>query len=550
MGMITDRNIYVDTYAPQEGNCYRFHQKTMNRFKILRVIFAVGFFAAILFFFLDFAEIMPLGWHRLAHFQITPAILGGMLGVLGFWLAVTLFAGRIYCSAVCPLGILQDGFSRLGRMALGKKRGAFRFRPARRWLRIGMLAIFIVGLIGMPVLVSLLDPYSVFGRMAASLARPVYVMGNNMLAAWGEGYYVAVHVGTAAVAVSAGMLTLIGGMAFFFGRRYCNTLCPVGTLLGFFAKFSPMKIRLKSTCVSCGLCEKACKGECIDSKYQRVDASRCVACFNCLGTCKREAIGFGLPVIQNITVKTDEENAGEKTRRGFLKFSLLSCFFPALTGCFPASRGTASASPPDPSLPTGVGMVEYELTASVIPPGAGDLIRFRKKCTACHLCVAKCPAGIITPSVGELGKNGFLQPIVRFDHGFCNYDCTICTKVCPSHALKPLEREEKHRTQIGKVVFLKENCVVKTQGTNCGACGEHCPTRAIRMVPFGEPEKNLTIPEMDTELCVGCGACEYICPVRPFRAVYVDGLETHGTAKPAYDPEAKQEAVELEDFGF
>jgi ferredoxin len=149
-----------------------------------------------------------------------------------------------------------------------------------------------------------------------------------------------------------------------------------------------------------------------------------------------------------------------------------------------------------------------------------------------------------------LGLAGFLQPVVKFNHGFCGYDCTICAEVCPSHALDEFMMKKKHVVQIGEVVFLQENCVVETQGTNCGACGEHCPTGAITMVPFGDPAGLLAIPKIDKTLCIGCGACEYICPVSPYKAIYVKGLATQGTAKLAYDPNEKQQEVKLDDFGF
>lgn len=70
--------------------------------------------------------------------------------------------------------------------------------------------------------------------------------------------------------------------------------------------------------------------------------------------------------------------------------------------------------------------------------------------------------------------------------------------------------------------------MVKTKGTSCGACNEHCPTQAVKMVPW---EKNLTIPEVDPELCVGCGGCEFICRVRPDKAIVVEGLAIHERAK-------------------
>jgi ferredoxin len=216
-----------------------------------------------------------------------------------------------------------------------------------------------------------------------------------------------------------------------------------------------------------------------------------------------------------------------------------------------SAKTLQSATSPDPSLPSGTSRIGYKKTTAILPPGAGERTRFHKKCTACHLCVSKCPANVLTPSITELGLAGFLQPVAGFEHGFCNYDCVICTELCPSRALVKIEDiEEKHRLRIGLAHFLKENCVVETAGTNCGACAEHCPTGAIQMVPFGDPKKSLTIPEVDSELCIGCGGCEYICPIRPYRAIYVDGLNKHEVAKAAYDPNAKQQEVKLESFGF
>ncbi|MCL2120330.1 MAG: 4Fe-4S dicluster domain-containing protein, partial [Planctomycetaceae bacterium] len=199
----------------------------------------------------------------------------------------------------------------------------------------------------------------------------------------------------------------------------------------------------------------------------------------------------------------------------------------------------------------GEGHAPYEKTLPVIPPGARSIKRYKSKCTGCHLCVSKCPAGIITPSTFELGLSGFMQPVLDFNTRYCDYDCTVCTTVCPTHALQALTQEEKHVTSIAKAVFMRENCVVHTLGENCASCDEHCPTKAIKMVPYGDPALHLVIPSVDRELCLGCGACEYACPIRPYRGIYVDGLAVHEEAKPAYDPNAKQEDVSGEiDFPF
>lgn len=541
----------------------------MNAFKGLRVLLALAFFVSLLAFFLDFSGTFSTAWHRLAHLQITPAILDVGVGILILWFVVTLILGRVYCSMICPLGIMQDGVSRISgtmvRLFRRGKKGQYRFRTEMKKTRWSLLAVFIVSLFVLPFGVTLLDPYSNFGRIVASLVRPVYLAGNNFLAAMsgetGDAMfrYRAIHVDNHAVFVALAVLVLLTVLSALFGRRYCNTICPVGTLLGGVSKFSLFKVRLKHDCVSCGLCERVCKGECIDSKSKTVDSSRCVACFNCLGACRHNSITYSLslqktgesetvaPQTQlNAVVTPNVVSVGE--RRSFLRWSIFSLFLPSVAGSLGASRSTSP--PPDPSLPTGVSRVGYEMTVPILPPGAVSREHFQRRCTGCHLCVSKCPAHIIRPSVTELGLAGFLQPVVKFDYGFCNFNCTICTEICPSHALIPITEKVKHRLQVGTVVFLQENCVVHTQHTNCGACAEHCPTRAVTMVPFGAPEEHLTIPVVDPELCVGCGACEYICPVRPYRAIYVQGAAEHGEAKINYDPDAKQETIELDDFGF
>jgi formate hydrogenlyase subunit 6/NADH:ubiquinone oxidoreductase subunit I len=137
-----------------------------------------------------------------------------------------------------------------------------------------------------------------------------------------------------------------------------------------------------------------------------------------------------------------------------------------------------------------------------------------------------------------------MQPHLYFDHGFCNYDCTVCGDVCPTGALKPLTVEEKRQTQMGQVHFILENCIVYCDETSCGACSEHCPTQAVSMVPY---KGALTIPQIDPSICVGCGGCESICPAIPYKAIYVEGLETQNRIE---IEEEKAEEIEIEDFGF
>ena len=189
----------------------------------------------------------------------------------------------------------------------------------------------------------------------------------------------------------------------------------------------------------------------------------------------------------------------------------------------------------------------------VTPPGSRGLAGFTERCTACGLCAASCPSQVLRPSLGAYGIAGLLQPRLVYTGGACSYDCVRCGEVCPTGAVLPLAVAEKHRVQVGRARLVKEDCIVVVKGKTCGACSEHCPTKAVRMVPYDRPdggEPGLTIPEIDDTLCVGCGACEHPCPVRPERAIFVEALEHHGVARPPTAPAVAPAAAVLPDGEF
>ncbi len=181
-----------------------------------------------------------------------------------------------------------------------------------------------------------------------------------------------------------------------------------------------------------------------------------------------------------------------------------------------------------------------------IPPGAESLKAFRKTCTACQLCVSQCPSGVLQPAFLENGITGFMQPVLKYGvHHFCDYECIRCIEVCPTKALGSLPLTEKKLIRIGVVKLIIEECIVTKDNKACGACAEHCPTGALRMVPY---KPGITKPEIVNEgACIGCGGCESICPVRKL-AIYIERLDVHEKAeKPRV---VKQEKVKVDGFGF
>jgi ferredoxin len=225
---------------------------------------------------------------------------------------------------------------------------------------------------------------------------------------------------------------------------------------------------------------------------------------------------------------------GDSSRRNFIAGS--ASLVLAATGL---SKALAQPQAENPTL------IPEQKDYPVSPPGSKSLDHFTSKCIACHLCVSVCPKQVLQPSLFEYGLKSFLQPRMDYHTSYCNFDCTLCGEVCPTGAILPLTLEQKHVEQIGKVVFIRRNCIVRTDLTDCGACSEHCPTKAVEMVPW---RRVLLIPQVHPEICIGCGACEFACPTEPYKAIYVDGNNVHQIAdRPVIE---EQQAAPLPDDDF
>jgi polyferredoxin len=505
--------------------------------KNIRVIVSVLLFSIITFYFLDFANVLPKSVSVLLKLQFIPALLGLSFVTLAVLLALTLLFGRVYCSSICPLGVFQDIISWFARKT-AKKKKRFKFNKAKTVLRWSVLALALIAhQAGVTFLWGLLDPYSAFGRVATHVFKPVYVAGNNLLATIFThfGNYTFYVIDNSVLSVSTLLIALltvaiVGFMAWKWGRTFCNTICPVGTVLGLLSKISLFKVRIDAAkCNHCGACAAKCKSSCIDGAGQIIDNSRCVACFDCLGSCKKDALHFRLPAKKAVEATTNEPDA---SKRQFLASALVTAVAIPTALAEDKTKFISNKS-------------AYTRQTPISPPGSLSAEHLLKHCTSCHLCISKCPTKVLKPAFMEYGIGGVMQPMMFFEKGFCNFDCTICADICPNNALVHLTEEQKHTTQMGRVVFNQDICVVHTEGTNCGACAEHCPTQAVTMVPYKD---GLTAPQANPDICVGCGGCEFICPVRPYRAIFVEGNKVHQTAEKI--EEGEMQVLEFDDFGF
>ena len=358
--------------------------------------------------------------------------------------------------------------------------------------------------------------------MASTFLAPIYQWGNNLLAAWAESvdsyafYSVDVWLkgGITFVVALITWVTLFV-LAFRNGRTYCNTICPVGTVLGFLSRFSYLKPVIDtSKCNGCGLCAKNCKASCIDSKSHAIDYSRCVVCLDCIDKCRKGAIKY-VPRSKALQA-TPSEVSTDKGRRAFLATTAI------MAG---ASVAKAQKLKMDGGFATIEDKQIPKRETPITPPGSLSAKNLAQHCTACQLCISACPNQVLRPS-SDLST--FMQPETSYERGYCRPECTKCSEVCPTGAIKPITKEEKTAIQVGHAVWIAKNCIVNTDGQKCGNCARHCPTGAIQMVPKDANDpKSLQIPVVNTERCIGCGACENLCPSRPFSAIYVEGHEVH-----------------------
>lgn len=493
-----------------------------------RIVFSTIVFIFFVLVFVDFKSLIPSKYiNVLMYLQFVPSFLkffslktlaaGGFL----FVLLLTFVTGRTYCSFLCPLGIGQDLNSRIGGRIKKKFRRYGYKKPFTILRYIILAATLVVTMVWGMYMITLLDPYSIYGRFMTYFAKPVVILLNNKLAGIlgrfdiytlsnvpVKGFPLIVY------SIPAAFFLLVGGLSLTKGRLYCNMICPVGTLFGLISKISLFRIKFnESGCTRCGRCAMRCKSSCIDFLKADVDLSRCVSCFNCIHTCQDKAITFGLVEFKKKAHETDE------SRRKIIAGSLLLLF-----GLSRQAKGQDKVAP----KPKKESTVKENRTSPVCPPGGVTIAEFNKDCIACSLCINVCPNEVLQPAYKQYGIAGMMQPVMDYHKSFCTYNCTKCTEICPTNALHPLLLEAKKLTQIGKAKFIKDNCIVKTEKTACGACSEACPTKSCHMIPY---EGNLVIPEVTEDICIGCGHCEFACPASPYKAIFVDGNQVHVAAK-------------------
>lgn len=303
-----------------------------------------------------------------------------------------------------------------------------------------MLALFIAALAaGIGSLVALLAPYSAYGRIAQNLLAPLWGWGNNLLAYFAERidsyafYRTDVWVRSAATfAVAAATFALIAVLAWRNGRTWCNTVCPVGTVLGFLCALLAARPAIDTEkCVGCNRCARNCKASCIDVEHHRIDYSRCVVCMDCIDTCHKTPS----PTNCGRNPQAGEGREERVGKRGEPRRS----FAPQFSVAYGHIRRTHGTPCTGEAHRRRAGRHRTEKNS---PPCDADRPSRRPRACATWRTTAPAassawpsvPTGVLRPSEK---LTSLMQPEMSYERGYCRPECTKCSRGLPRRSDPP-----------------------------------------------------------------------------------------------------------------
>jgi polyferredoxin len=419
-------------------------------------------------------------------------ILAGMLAMASLWIIPTAIdaPGQIW-QAYRGVELRQSGVSRVvAAIETGIGRAAEEHKRSNSSLQIGLL-----------------DPIALTVRSMTTSVLPTVHKATESVYTEPREYWQAWIVG----------LIFMGFLVanWWIPRFFCRVVCPLGALLGIFSRFALWRIdRDPVRCTDCDLCLKSCEGA--SDPQGDLRKSECFVCLNCIEDCPHDALSFRF-----LPRKASEVAYPAVGRRQLVLAGLFGLFF------FPMARLS--------------GGVRKNFQRGVIrPPGSVAEDEFLRRCIKCDQCIRVCPTNVLQPALFEGGLEGLWTPIMISKMGWCELNCTLCSQVCPTGAIREISIveklgigpfEAKGPIKTGTAFYNQGRCLPWAMDTSCVVCEEVCPvspkaifTRNVEVTDRWGATIELKRPFIDPVKCIGCGICEHECPVKDDPAVYVTAI--------------------------
>ncbi|MFV1967174.1 MAG: 4Fe-4S binding protein [Pirellulaceae bacterium] len=429
----------------------------------------------------------------------------GSLSCAAAILIVCIVIPRGFCGYVCPLGTLIDGFD----WAVGRLTGGLRVRSDGWWVHLKyylLCGVMIGSLFG--VLVS--------GYVAAIpvMTRGLMFLGEPLQSGLLRGWHQVPPMGAAHV-LSIGLFCFVLALGLFKPRFWCRYVCPSGAIfsLGNLLRVSERKV--ESSCIHCNKCVEICPFDAIKADFTTRGAD-CTLCQTCAGVCPTHSIKF-VERWNRVELKTAGEPPTRETglgRRGFLSWCVGTAA--ALVG----GTGLAWAT-----TAFGARLEDARTVPPVRPPGSVPEREFLQMCIRCGECFKVCPNNVLQALDCEQGAEGIWTPYVHANWAGCEPSCNACGQICPTGAIRPLPLEEKRVARMGLALVNENTCLPFAAEGDCQLCVDECNAAGYEAIEFtrvhtdvdetGQPIEGtgFVAPVVLKDQCVGCGLCQTRCYV-------------------------------------
>ena len=200
--------------------------------------------------------------------------------VLGFFFLFGSVLGRFVCGWLCPFGLAQD---LLHKIPVFKKRKRL---PMHHILKYGkyLVLVFLV-CVGSMFLFGGFAKFPAFCKYlcpSGTLLGALPLLGGNSLLRSQMG---------ALFFWKLGILIAVMILSVKVYRPFCQYLCPLGAIYGWFNRFSLVQVHWEETqCSFCGACQRACPVGLSAKEISR--SPECIRCGKCIEACPRECLGF------------------------------------------------------------------------------------------------------------------------------------------------------------------------------------------------------------------------------------------------------------------
>lgn len=432
-------------------------------------------------------------------------------------LVLTVVFGRFFCGWMCPLGSTLDLVSCLRRKGIKRKKEIDAVNAKVRRPKFFLLAVIAVSAVAGLQLVWIFDPLVIAARFISLNFIPAITFSIDRFFIWlisgldfrGPVYDIYRSLKSSVLGINVYFFSHSSYIFLFFAaicvsalaipRLWCRCLCPLGAIYAVTAKSSFLRRRIES-CDNCRICKSSCRMGAIrdDASYSK---GECILCMDCLYDCPENITRFSWLSTGREKHRSPPDKEG-MTRRDFLLLSALTV----------------------PSLGFKFDLKRLRRPRNVIrPPAALEEGEFLDRCIRCGNCMKVCPTNGLQPVSFQSGIEGVWTPQLVPEIGYCEYNCTLCGRTCPTAAIRGVTLEEKHNTKLGLAEVNRSICIAWSQNAQCMVCEEHCPVpgKAIKAKREMIGGREVLKPLVDAGLCVGCGICQNKCPCRPVRAIRV-----------------------------